>query len=201
MKTWEYEARLQKKLGAKGTSSAAYFDVCEQRSSRATTPIFEVWRGYINFIRIILLFLPIFIYGCTTIPSKINEELKFINIITDDSIEGSECYSMLRQLLKTNNTPKYNLYISITYQEYPLIISNFNIVRQGIQENVNFKLIDKANVLLLEKNFRLLGAYDIVTALYSSYSESEKIRYDLSVTAAREIQHRLVLFFLKEKNL
>ncbi len=86
MKTWKYEAKLQKELGAKGASNPAYFLVSEQLSSYDV--VLERRRQLLKCGEYIVRFLLlIFFFNCTAFAnSNTNVVIIEIEYILDNSI-------------------------------------------------------------------------------------------------------------------
>lgn len=134
--------------------------------------------------------------------SAIPAELAFIELDEPKNLSESELFEHIDNLIRKqdNNEKKYLLKITITNNSFPVSISkNSDILRNGINFIVNYKLIDKkTQTVISQKNTRLVSSYDTIEGAFMSYVANEKINNNLLKLAAEQIVNDIAIKFYKK---
>lgn len=153
----------------------------------------------ILFISIIVFFLS----SCGFKPvykvdnSNNNYQLHNIDIEAINTIEGAEFYNQLKNILPHGPNAKYQLITNLSFSEnYSIIQTNADVLRETITVNVNFKLINKStSEVLISNNFSKLYSYSITFSPYSNLVQKQEILKNLSLMVAEEIRNRIIIHF------
>lgn len=134
--------------------------------------------------------------------SSSNKDIESIEVIELNSLEGSEFRYYLSKIMPKKRETKYLLKVDFGNSTLPILIKkDSNLLRNGINQTVNYQLSDvKDNKIISSGSFRQLASYNITFAPYASYIEEEATLTNLTKKSAEEIRNRLILYFEKKDN-
>ena len=128
----------------------------------------------------------------------LGKKLSSIEIEEIDTVNGSEIYHNLVNLMGQGEDTQYLLKISpLSDAVSPLAITGHaNVVKQNVTQLYEYSLIDKISGKILDKGkIRVVGSYDALSTPYASYTKEKTLKKNLSQTIAEEIYMRLMLYF------
>lgn len=121
-----------------------------------------------------------------------------IEILPSKSVEEAKFHDYISRLIFKDKVSRYILTINVNNFSYPIIIQrNAKVLRQAINQKIDYNLIDKGSSRELTKGqFIVTFSYNTNVSPYSSFINNEIIYDELMKQAAEEIIYRISIFFL-----
>lgn len=128
------------------------------------------------------------------------ESMPAIRIRSINSIEGSELYRELSDLLKNDQNAKYELDISLDYSKSDLAISKeSNTIQVSINQKLHYVLYGEHSKVVTSGDLLSSEAFSTMLGPYNSYVEEEQTKKNLAKAAADDIYGRLMMHFAQKK--
>ena len=149
-------------------------------------------------IRFLLLFLLVSCKGYK-IDNNVKQQLSQIEIGQTSSIEETEAYERLYNLLQPKEPTKYLLNFKLEYSESNIAIAKTSdVMRKSLVQSVKFELLDKeTDQVLLKKSIRLHSSYSSAQGPMVSYGQMTSNKKLLAIRAAEVLRYHLIMYFTK----
>jgi len=137
------------------------------------------------------------LYGDYGKIEDVAKNLHEIEIESISSIEGTDFYNHMQNLIQNSSGSKYLLKVSLSYSSVPSIIQkNAEILRETESLKTTYRLIEKdSDKVLTSGSFSKISSYSTTFSPYSNSTLKQTTRSDLARVVAEDIRNRLVLFF------
>jgi len=125
------------------------------------------------------------------------ESLPDIHIMPINSINGSELYRHLLDIIDNVETARLELHIKLDYTISNLAIAtDSTVMQQNIMQRLHYTLLDtNNNTNVTSGTITSFGVCNTMFGPYTSYIEERQIELNLAREAAGEIQSRLMMYF------
>lgn len=165
-------------------------------------------KGEVNYLKVVILLIYIFsltscgfkpIYKTQSNPT--NNFLQSIEITPIASPDGADYYNHLKNILPTEQKPKYKLETTLSYiKDYSIIQKNSDVLREVVTIKVSYKLLDsKTQKLVTSGYFSRLASFSTNFSPYSNQTNQQEIQKLLAIMSAEEVRNRIILFFENSK--
>ena len=113
-----------------------------------------------------------------------------------NSVEGALLYEALTQLIGSDESSKYQLFVSLSYTSSNLAITqDSNVIEERVAQSVSYKLVDSNQYVITSGSFQSLGDCNTLFGAYVSYNIQRQTKENLARRAATEVQSRLAIYF------